>query len=73
MEFLFSIVGHRFTIGLKGAINSSFKLTSEIHKILQDNKNILTYSLQYLTVWLNRAVEKDGFEKGAERSARNEQ
>jgi len=40
MEFLFSIVGHRFTIGLKGVINASFKLTNEIHKILQDNKNI---------------------------------
>jgi len=40
MEFLFSIVGHRFTIGLKGAINAGFRLTSEIHRILQDNKNI---------------------------------
>jgi hypothetical protein len=40
MEFLFSIVGHRFTIGLKGVIDPSFKLSTEIYKILQDNSNI---------------------------------
>jgi len=40
MEFLFSMVGHRFTIGLRGIIDSNFKLTDEIHKILKDNENI---------------------------------
>ena len=57
MEFLFSIVGHRFTIGLKGAINSSFKLTSEIHKILQDNKNISEIVFVLRKV---EGIDKDG-------------
>ncbi len=40
MEFLFSIVGNRFTIGLNGAIDAHFKLTTELHKMLKDNDNI---------------------------------
>jgi hypothetical protein len=40
MEFLFSIVGHRLTIGLHGVIDTNFKLTGELHKILRDNGNI---------------------------------
>lgn len=40
MEFLFSIVGHRFTIGLKGVIDATFKLNTEIYKILQESGNI---------------------------------
>ncbi len=40
MEFLFSIVGNRFTISLNGSIDGRFKLTPELHKILKDNDNI---------------------------------
>lgn len=40
MEFLFSIVGNRFTISLNGAIDNHFKLADELHKILKDNDNI---------------------------------
>lgn len=57
MEFLFSIVGHRFTIGLKGVINASFKLTNEIHKILKDNKNISEIVFVLRKV---EGIDKDG-------------
>ena len=57
MEFLFSIVGHRFTIGLKGIINASFKLTNEVHKILQDNKNISEIVFVLRKV---ESIDKDG-------------
>ena len=57
MEFLFSIVGHRFTIGLKGFINASFKLTNEVHKILQDNKNISEIVFVLRKV---EGIDKDG-------------
>lgn len=40
MEFLFSIIGHRLTIGLRGVIDANFKLGSEIWKLLKDNENI---------------------------------
>lgn len=40
MEFLFSIVGNRFTISLNGSIDGHFKLTDELHKILKDNDHI---------------------------------
>ena len=40
MEFLFSIVGHRFTVGLKGVIDATFKLTPEIYKILQESGHV---------------------------------
>jgi len=40
MEFLFSIIGHRLTIGLKGVIDNNFKLAPEIYKILQESGNI---------------------------------
>ncbi|MEI6079010.1 MAG: PilZ domain-containing protein [bacterium] len=40
MEFLFSIVAHRLTIGLRGVIDGSFRITNEIWKLLEDNENI---------------------------------
>ena len=40
MEFLFSIIGHRFTIGLKGIIDGTFKLSNEVYQILQENGHI---------------------------------
>ena len=40
MEFLFSVVGHRFTIGLKGVVDRAFKLSPEIYKILQESDRI---------------------------------
>jgi hypothetical protein len=57
MEFLFSIVGHRFTIGLKGIINGSFKLTNEVHNILQSNKNISEIVFVLRKV---ESIDKDG-------------
>jgi hypothetical protein len=59
MEFLFSIVGHRLTIALRGVIDGSFKLTNEIGKLLKDNENISEI------VFVLRKVEKFD-EKGIE-------
>ncbi|MCX6113413.1 MAG: PilZ domain-containing protein [Proteobacteria bacterium] len=40
MEFIFSILTHRLSIGLRVIIDGNFKLTDEIWKILKDNENI---------------------------------
>lgn len=40
MEFLFSIVGHRLTIGMRGIVDHTFKLAHEIHKLLKSNDSI---------------------------------
>ena len=52
MEFLFSIVAHRLTIGLRGVIDANFKLTNEIWTLLKDNENISE------VVFVLRKVEK---------------
>ena len=40
MEFLFSIVGHRLTIGMRGIVDHTFKLAHEVHKLLKANDHI---------------------------------
>lgn len=52
MEFLFSIVGHRLTIGLRGVIDANFKLSNEIYNLFKCNENISEI------VFVLRKVEK---------------
>jgi hypothetical protein len=72
MEFLFSIVGHRLTIGMRGIVDHTFKLAHEIHKLLKANDNIteIVFVLRKVDKVDKKGVEvwvkevKDVIEKG---------